>query len=200
MAETLLAAALGLGLAAATGFRVFVPLLVLGAAVRGGLVAVSPGFEWVASDAALVAFGVATALEIGGYYLPWVDNLLDAVATPAALVAGILVTASVVFDVSPLVRWSLAVLAGGAAAASVQAVTVAVRQVSSFTTLGLGNAVVATGEAVAAVAMAVLAVVMPVVALLLLLALLAAAARWLLFRPRREPPAESAGSAGGAGS
>jgi hypothetical protein len=108
------------------------------------------------------------------------------------------VTASVVTDASPLVRWSLAVLAGGAAAAAVQAVTVAVRQLSSLTTLGLGNAVVATGEAVGAVATAVLAVAVPVVAVLLVVVLLAVAARWIFFRsPGRAT--SSADSPGGAG-
>jgi hypothetical protein len=179
--ETLLSVALGLGLAAACGFRVFVPFLVMGAAVRTGHLDVSPGFEWLATDAALIAFGVATAVEVAAYYVPWIDNLLDTVATPAALVAGILVTASVVTDASPLVRWTLAVLAGGAAAASVQALTVAARQLSSFATLGLGNAVIATGEAVSAVAMALLAILLPILALLLLLVLLAVAVRWVLF-------------------
>jgi len=198
MEETLLSLALGLGLAAACGFRVFVPFLVMGVAVRAGYIQVSPGFEWVGTEAALIAFAAATVLEIAGYYVPWVDNLLDTVATPAALVAGILVTASVVTDASPLVRWSLAVLAGGAAAAAVQAVTVAVRQLSSLTTLGLGNAVVATGEAVGAVATAVLAVAVPVVAVLLVVVLLAVAARWIFFRaPGRAAP--SADSPGGAG-
>lgn len=197
MEETLLSVALGLGLAAACGFRVFVPFLVMGAAVRSGHLAVSPGFEWVGTDAALVAFGVATALEVAAYYVPWVDALLDTVATPAALVAGVLVTASVVTDTSPLVRWTLAVLAGGAAAASVQALTVAARQLSSFTTLGLGNAVIATGELVASVVLAVLSVVLPLLGALLVLVILAVAVRWLVRRqPRGEndPDAASAGT------
>lgn len=196
MEETLLSLALGLGLAAACGFRVFVPLLVLGAAVRTGHVDVSPGFAWVGTDAALVAFGAATLLEVAGYYVPWVDNLLDAIATPTALVAGILVTASVVTDTSPLLRWTLAVLAGGAASVAVQSLTVAARQLSSVATLGLGNAVVATGEALGAVAMALLAVAVPLLAVFLVLVLFAVGLRWLLFRqPRAGEQAEPAGRA-----
>lgn len=199
MEETLLSVALGLGLAAACGFRVFVPFLVLGAAVRGGHVDVSSGFAWVGSEAALIAFGVATLLEIGGYYVPWIDNLLDAVATPAAVVAGILVTASVVTDMDPLLRWTLSILAGGATAGSVQAVTVAGRQLSSVTTLGLGNPVVATAEAAGSAATALAAIVVPVLAFLAVLVLLGVAARKILFRnPRREGGAatEPPGGAG----
>lgn len=201
MEETLLSVALGLGLAAACGFRVFVPFLVLGTAVRAGYVDVSPGFAWVATDAALVAFGVATVLEIGGYYVPWVDNLLDAIATPTAVVAGILVTASVVTEPSPLLRWTLAVLAGGAAATAVQAVTVAARQLSSVATLGLGNAVLATAEAVGAVATAALAVLVPVLAFFLVVVLLVVGARWFLFRqPRLSEGPEPTGGSGGVAS
>jgi hypothetical protein len=199
MEDLLLSVALGLGLAAACGFRVFVPFLVMGAAVRTGHLAVSPGFEWVGTDPALIAFGVATVLEIGGYYVPWVDNVLDTVATPAALVAGVLVTASVVTDASPLVRWTLAVLAGGAAAATVQALTVAARQLSSFATLGLGNAVVATGEALGAVVLALLSVVLPLFAAVLVLVFLALAVRWVFFRQPRGRPGPADPAAGGAG-
>lgn len=195
MEETVLSVALGLGLAAACGFRVFVPFLVLGFAVRSGHLAVTPGFSWVGSDAALIVFGVATLLEIGAYYVPWIDNLLDAVATPAAVVAGILVTASVITDMSPLLRWTLSVLAGGAAAATVQAVTVAGRQLSSVATLGIGNPAVSTLEAGGSLLLAVLAVVVPIVAFLLVLALFAAAVRWILFRQPRGP--QAATGAGG---
>ncbi len=191
MEDLLLSVALGLGLAAACGFRVFLPFLVMGMAARTGYLAVSPGFEWVGTTPALIAFGVATVLEIGGYYVPWVDNLLDTVATPAALVAGVLVTASVVTDASPLVRWTLAVLAGGAAAAAVQALTVAARQLSSFATLGLGNAVVATGELIASLVLAVLSVVA-----LLVVVIVAVALRWLV----RRQPRSGHGAAGAAGS
>lgn len=197
MAETLLSLALGLGLAAACGFRVFVPLLALGVAVRTGHVDVAPGFAWVGSEAALIAFGVATLLEVGGYYVPWIDNLLDTVATPTAVVAGILVTASVVADTSPFLRWTLAVLAGGAAATAVQGVTVAARQLSSVATLGLGNAVLATGEAVGAVVLALLAILVPLLGLFLVLVLLAVGIRWLLFRqPRLSGSAEPSAPAG----
>lgn len=197
MDETLLSLALGLGLAAACGFRVFVPLLALGVAVRTGHVDVSSGFAWVGSEAALIAFGVATLLEVGGYYVPWIDNLLDTVATPTAVVAGILVTASVVTDTSPFVRWTLAVLAGGGAATAVQAVTVAARQLSSVATFGFGNVVVATGEALGAVVMALLALVVPLLGFFLVLVLVAVGVRWFLFRePRLSGSVEPSGPAG----
>lgn len=197
--ETLLSIALGLGLAAACGFRVFVPLLVMSVAVRAGHMDVIPAFDWVSSDVALICFGVATLLEIGGYYIPWVDNLLDTVATPAAVVAGILVTGSVITDMSPFLRWTLAALAGGAVATGVQAVTVAGRQLSSFTTLGLGNPVIATFEAVGAVFLAVLAITLPFAGVAAVVVLFALAVRRVLFRQPRPATANGApGDAAGA--
>jgi hypothetical protein len=195
--ETLLSVALGLGLAAACGFRVFVPLLAMSVAVRAGHMELISSFDWVASDVALGCFAVATVLEIGGYYIPWVDNLLDTVATPAAVVAGILVTGSVITDMSPFLRWTLAALAGGAVSTGVQAVTVAGRQISSFTTLGLGNPVIATLEALGAVAMAVLAIAVPLAGVVALAILLALAVRRVLFHQPRMvgPTGEGAGGA-----
>jgi hypothetical protein len=182
--ETLLSILLGLGLAAACGFRVFVPLLIMSIASRAGAghLVLGQGFAWIGSTAALVTFSVATLLEIAGYYIPWVDNLLDAVATPTAIVAGIVVTASAVTDVDPFLRWTLAILGGGGTAAAFQGITATARTVSSFTTGGLGNPLVATIEAGSSALLSVLAIVMPFLAILLIAGLLYFGVKRLLFR------------------
>jgi hypothetical protein len=182
--ETLLSILIGLGLAAACGFRVFVPLLVMSIAARAGAghLTLGPGFAWISSTAALVAFSAATLLEIGGYYIPWVDNLLDAVATPTAVVAGILVTASSVVHLDPFLRWTIAVIAGGATAAVFQGVTATARHVSSFTTGGLGNPLLATMEAGASALLSVLAIVLPVLAVLIVFGMMYFGVKRLLFR------------------
>jgi hypothetical protein len=176
---------IGLGLAAACGFRVFVPLLIMSLASRAevGHLVLNSHFAWIGSTPALIAFSVATLLEIAGYYIPWVDNLLDTVATPTAIVAGILVTASAMTtDVSPFLKWTLAVLAGGGTTAVFQGITATARHISSFTTGGLGNPVLATAEAGGSALLAVLAITLPVVAFLLVVWLIWFGAKKLLFR------------------
>ena len=182
--DSILSVLIGLGLSAACGFRVFVPLLIMSLASRAdvGHLALGPGFAWIGSTPALLAFSVATVLEIAGYYIPWVDNLLDAVATPTAIVAGILVTASAAGDMSPFLRWTLALLAGGGTAAVFQGITATARTVSSFTTGGLGNPVVATVEAGGSAILSVLAITLPVVAVLIVCTLLFFGVRRMLGR------------------
>ena len=101
----LVSVAIGLGLAAAAGFRVFVPLLALGLASRQGWLSLAPGFEWLASTPTLVAFGTATVVEVLAYHVPFLDHLLDVVATPSAVVAGTLASAAVFTDLPPVVKW-----------------------------------------------------------------------------------------------
>lgn len=170
--ELALSVLIGIGLAAATGFRVFVPFLVLSIAARGGHVELSSGFDWITSEAAVWTFAAATLLEIGAYYFPWLDNLLDTVATPAAVIAGVVLTAAATGEMSPLLSWSLAILAGGGVAATFQGLTAGTRGISSLTTAGLANPLVATGEAAASTLLSVAAVVMPVVAFVLVVLLL----------------------------
>jgi len=158
----------GLGLAAACGFRVFVPLLVASIAVRAGALHVSSGFEWIGSIPSLISFGSATLLEIAGYYLPGLDHFLDTAATPAAVVAGTLVTAAFPGDVDPWWRWSLAAIAGGGIAGTVQVTTVAARGLSGITTMGLANPVVATAELAGASTTAIAAFVAPLVVVIVL--------------------------------
>jgi hypothetical protein len=199
--ETLLSIGIGLGLSAACGFRVFVPLLIASLAAQSGYLALAPGFEWVGTQPALYAFATATVLEILAYYIPWLDNALDAVATPAAMIAGMLVGAAVFTELPPFVKWSLAIIAGGAAAGMVQGATGLLRLKSTALSGGLANPVVSTIELIGAVVMAVVALMVPVVALLLALALCVAAFRLagrILFGRRNKsdpPPPDTAASA-----
>jgi hypothetical protein len=165
--DPLLSVAAGLGLAAACGFRVFVPLLALGWAAHEGHVALAPGFEWLASEEALVALGTATALEIGAYFVPWLDQLLDTLATPSAVAAGVLATAALLTDLPPALRWAVALIGGGGAAGVVQTLTALTRLHSTAFTGGLANPVVALLELGGAVVAAFLALAVPVVALAL---------------------------------
>lgn len=162
--EDMLALFIGVGLAAACGFRVFVPLLGVSLASATGHMELSEGFAWLGSPVAVGALGIATALEMSAYYTPWLDNMLDAVAAPAAIIAGIMVTASVTGDMSPFLRWSLAIIAGGGAAAIVQGGTTLLRASSTAATGGLGNPVVATGELVGASTVTLTAMFLPTLA------------------------------------
>ena len=177
----------GLALSTAAGLRVFVPLLLTGLAARLGYLTLTPGMAWVGSDAALLAFATATVLEVGAYYVPWLDHLLDTIATPAAVTAGVITTAAVTPELSPLLRWTLAILAGGGTAGFVQAGTALLRLKSSTFTAGIGNPVLATGELVGSLALSVLALLVPLLAAAVVMIGLVVLARRLavLVRERR---------------
>jgi hypothetical protein len=136
----------------------------------------------------LTAFSVATVLEIGGYYVPWLDNFLDAVATPASVVAGTVITASMVTDVSPFLKWSLAVVAGGGVAGIVQATTVLARGLSLTHTGGIGNPIVATAELGGSIVTAIAAVIAPFFAIALVFVVLGIAGYKLLRRRNADRP------------
>ena len=187
--ELLTSLLIGLGLSAACGFRVFVPPLVMSAAALSGQLTLAPEFAWMGSYPALIAFGAATLFEVGGYYVPWLDNLLDAIATPAAIVAGTITTASMVSEMGPLLSWTVAVIGGGGVAGVVQGATVLIRGTSTATTAGLGNSGVSTGEAVGSVGLSVVAIAAPVVGAVLVAVLIVFAIRRILrWRRRRASP------------
>ncbi len=182
METTFVSIAIGVGLAAACGFRIFVPLLVISAAARAGHLELAGSFEWMATTPALIAFGSATALEIAAYYVPFFDNLLDTVATPSAVVAGIVATGSQVADFDPLLGWSIAIIGGGGAAGAVQGLTTVTRGISSVATAGFGNPVLSTVEAGASVVMTLLAILLPLAAVFGVLVLLYVAVKKIFFR------------------
>jgi hypothetical protein len=174
----------GLGLSAAAGLRLFVPLLVVSAASLTGHLELAPGFEWIGTTPALVGFAVAAALEIGAYLVPLLDNALDALAAPAATVAGTILTASSVVDMSPWLKWSLAIVAGGGIAGTVQLFTGATRLTSTATTGGFANPAVSTAETGGAAGMSIVAIAAPVLGAVLALSLVYLAVRTLGRRRR----------------
>lgn len=167
----------GVALAAACGFRVFVPMLVMSIAVHAGHLEPASGFYWLGSWPALVCFSIATVVEIVAYFIPVVSNVLDTIATPAAAVAGTILAASMAGEISPVLRWILAAVAGGAVAGGVQLATVAAR--SAVSPAG-GAGLLSVFEDGAAIAASVLAVVLPVLAVALMAFLL------LLLRRRKQ--------------
>lgn len=162
--QLLLAVCMGLALSAACGFRVFVPLLVVGLAVRLGNVHVTDSLAWTGSTAALVCLSVATLLEIVAYYIPYADNLLDTVSTPLALIAGAVVMSGMLGDLPDYMQWGIGIVGGAGGAGIVQGGTALLRGISTGSTGGLANPLVSTVENALAAIGAVLAVLVPIIA------------------------------------
>ena len=170
--EVFISLCIGIGLSAACGFRVFVPPLVVSLAAHLGYTNLSSDFSWMGTDEALFAFALATCIEIAAYYIPFVDNVLDAVITPMAVVAGTLVTASFLPQGDPLVQWTVALIAGGGAAGTIQSFAGITRLISTATTGGIANFLLATVESGSAFILSGLAIFVPVLAVGLVAGLL----------------------------
>ena len=178
--ETILGLCIGIGLSAACGFRVFVPLLVMSVASLMGWFEPMKGFEWLAMPSVCIALAVATICEITAYYIPWVDNALDTISTPAAMIAGTLTTMAVSSgEMSQFASWAAAIIIGGGTAGAVQMSTVAVRGLSTATTGGIANPVVSTGEWIGAFLLSILSLLVPVLVVIVVLIMVVWGVRWV---------------------
>lgn len=169
MLETIISVCLGIGLAASAGFRVFVPLFVLSLATHFGYVLVGDSFAWIGSLTAIICLGIATIVEILGYYIPYIDNLLDTLAVPLAGIAGTVVMASTLVDLDPMLTWGLAIIAGGGTATAINSATALTRVTSTATTGGVGNHLVSTTETATASFVSVLAIFLPIIAFIVVI-------------------------------
>jgi len=169
--------ALGIGLAAATGFRVFLPLLIAGIAAHTGHLPLNDSFAWLASTPALITLGTAAVCETLAYYIPGVDHVLDVVASPAAVAAGAVASAAVMTNVPPAILWPVAIIAGGGIAGLTKGSTALLRAKSGLMTGGLANPVVSTVETVGATGLSIFAIVVPLLCLVAVIVLLAWAIR-----------------------
>jgi hypothetical protein len=161
--DTVVAILVGLGLAAACGLRVFLPLLVMSVSSHLGVIDLGQNWAWAGSWPAIVALGVAASFEVAAYWIPWLDHALDLIAAPCAVVAGTLAAAAQFGDIDPMVKWASALIAGGGLAATVKATAMTARTASTATTAGIANPIVSTVESALAAAAAVIAVIAPFV-------------------------------------
>jgi hypothetical protein len=169
---TIISVFLGIGLAASVGFRVFLPLFALSLAAHFNLWELNESRNWIGTLPALITLGVAMFIEIFGYYIPFVDNLLDTIAIPLATIAGTAVVVSTVTDLNPLITWSLAIIAGGGTAGVIKSGSSATRLTSSATTGGVGNPVVSTAETGTSIMMSTASLFAPILAIVLVLLIL----------------------------
>tara|TARA_R110002167_G_scaffold48226_7_gene142506 strand:- start:8166 stop:8753 length:588 start_codon:yes stop_codon:yes gene_type:complete len=170
--ETVLSIFLGVGLAASVGFRVFLPLFALSLAAYFDIWEINQSWQWIGSLAAVLTLGVATLVEIGAYFIPWVDHLLDSFAIPLAAIAGTAVMVSTVANLDPVVTWSLAIIAGGGTATAIKGAGATGRLASTATTGGLGNPIVATMETGTAIVVTTASIFAPILAAVLVIIIL----------------------------
>jgi len=164
---------LGIALSSACGFRIFVPFLMISLIGALGIWTLPDGFEWLDTNQALILFAVASAVEVFAYAIPWLDNLLDVVATPLATFAGVLATATALSpEMNPLVQWTVAIIAGGGSASLIKGLTNTSRLTSTVTTGGSANFIVAMLELIAAAILSLLAITLPAIAGILVIGLL----------------------------
>ena len=170
----LISAFIGIGLAAATGFRVFLPMFAVSLASYMGWIPQNENFQWLSGLPTLIATGIAMIVEILAYYIPFVDHLLDTISIPLATVAGSVMFASQFTELGTFPQWALALIAGGGTAAAISSGFAGTRAASTATTGGFGNSVVATTETAGAGLMSFLALAAPVIAFVVAVLLLIA--------------------------
>ncbi|CAH8286241.1 uncharacterized protein DUF4126 [Mariniflexile fucanivorans] len=165
--ETIISICLGIGLSASVGFRVFLPLFALSLATFFDVWQLNDSWQWIGSTTALITLGVATVVEIFAYFIPYVDNLLDSISVPLAALAGTAVMLSTVSDLSPVVTWALAIIAGGGTAAAISGTSSATRLTSTATTGGMANPIVSTVETGTSIIMSIVSIFLPFLAIIL---------------------------------
>ena len=165
---------MGIALSACAGFRVFVPMLAASIAAHFNIIDLPSDLEWLGGWPAIICFGTAAIAEIGAFYIPFLDNILDTIATPLSIIAGTLLSFSIFpnTEQEPILRWVAALLAGGTAAGTIHLGTGLLRLFSSKTTAGTGNVVLATTENAAAISGSVLSFVIPIIAAVLVVVLI----------------------------
>lgn len=167
--EIALSILIGVSLSATSGYRVFVPFLVASAAALAGHLELTPNFAWIGTWPALIIFAAATLVEIAAYFIPWVDNALKAINTPVSVVAGTVLTLSVIGGMTPLLRWSLALIAGGGTAFLSNAVSTILHAGTTAASGGAANPILSFFESLGSLLLAVLAIIAPFIAVVLLM-------------------------------
>lgn len=172
MLDAFLHVAIGIGLSAAAGFRILIPFLFMSIAANTGYLKLAPEMAWMGSQGAIVAFAIAATVEVLIYFIPVLNDFLDLIEIPLAAIAGTILTATVTSDLDPFLRWSLALIGGGAIAGGTGAVMGFTRLGSTAVAGPMGNIAVSTAESVSSAVLSILAIAAPILVLLVVTVLL----------------------------
>ncbi|MGK7944211.1 MAG: DUF4126 domain-containing protein [Microcystaceae cyanobacterium] len=160
--DTLISLLLGISLSAACGFRVFIPFLIISIAAVENWIALPGDLSWLDTNQAIILLAAASLVEVVAYYVPWLDNALDAIALPLATAAGAWVTQNSLPEMNSLAQWTIAIMAGGGTAGITKSLNSLLRLGSTGTTGGLANSIFATIELVSASSLAILSLILPI--------------------------------------
>ncbi|UIR57916.1 DUF4126 domain-containing protein [Sphingobacterium sp. SRCM116780] len=173
----IISACIGIGLAAATGFRVFLPIFIISLSSYFNWIPIAENWEWLASLPTLIISAVAMLIEVLSFYIPFLDNVLDSISIPLATIAGSALFALQFTDMQDIPQWALSIIAGGGTAALIGTSFAGTRAASSATTGGLGNPVVSTVETTGSIVMTILTIIAPILALVVVILIV-----WLILR------------------
>ena len=183
---------LGIVLAAASGIRAFLPLLLVGLLARFELlngVELGDKFVWITSNLALTTFAVASIVEILSDKVPAVDSALDVVMTFIRPATGALSVIAVLSSVNPVFAYTSGLVLAAGTTLPIHLAKTGVRLGSHAATAGTASPVVSTSEDIAVVTGITISAFLPVLAIVFGLASLFAVAlaiRILLNRRRAQ--------------
>ncbi|MEL6939587.1 MAG: DUF4126 domain-containing protein [Cyanobacteria bacterium J06598_1] len=183
--NALISVCLGIGLSTSTGFRILVPFACLSAASLYGNFDLPAEMAWLNSYPALIGLVIGTLIEVAAYYIPWVNDALDTVELPASVIAGTYLTGAFAADLPSLLQWSLALVAGGGIAGSINGLTGVTRLATNSATGGAATPVTSSLEWMSALVLAILAITLPLLALVISIVVLWVAVKKLRKRRRK---------------
>ncbi|MEW6711718.1 MAG: 1-acylglycerol-3-phosphate O-acyltransferase [Candidatus Riflebacteria bacterium] len=172
----------GLSLAALTGFRAFLPPLVLGLVYRifPDAVNINQQFAFLAQEPVLICLGVAALFEFLGDKIPLVDNFLDWLSIPAKIAFSAILTYAMIPGATHWFYLLVAIVFAESATLTVHTGKAGLRAASTMVTGGVANPVIGFIEDVISVAGAVAAILLPWLGLLLIAFVVYRCLRFLL--------------------
>lgn len=164
MIEQVLVFLVGIGLAASVGIRIFLPILIVSIFAYTGNLTLSTYFTWLGYLPVLVFLVIISVFELLAYYIPWLDNFLDAIEHPLSIIAGVLITGAVITDFNPYLKWLMALLIGGGVAGTINAATGMIRLKVSAESGGKKNFILSSVEIIGAIVLSILSILQPAIA------------------------------------
>lgn len=149
------------GLAVSSGVNTYLPLFIMALFARSThVIRLSPRFQFLTSDQALIILGLLAACEVLAQKFPVLDNVWDLLHTLLRPLAGA-IAAGATLDASSAFETVLAMLVGGSLAAAAHSTKSSLRLASTSKTFGAANLAISLGEDAAVVTGTLLSVYAP---------------------------------------
>ena len=164
---------MGIGLSSSTGYKPFIPLLIIGISSRLGFIELTEQSQWISSTLFICILVALSVLEVFSASIPIIGRIFEVLGIPITLVCGYITITSItgnLVESNIIIKHLIGILLGSGSAGLIKTLTIIKNTLSDTVTFGLSSFLNSMIDTIKAIFISIVAIVAPILVCIILVA------------------------------